>query len=98
VLFFWPAAAAAAPLQDADLILIEYSVNGCSNNYICHSFASPRVSVVWGLCFSLFGFSCFQLKLNPHAAADLQQPAGDKQWVKQWLSRHSCVLLVTSNC
>uniref|UniRef100_A0A383WF64 SGNH hydrolase-type esterase domain-containing protein n=1 Tax=Tetradesmus obliquus TaxID=3088 RepID=A0A383WF64_TETOB len=30
--------------QDADLVMIEYSVNGCSNNHICHSFASPRTA------------------------------------------------------
>jgi hypothetical protein len=37
------AAAAAAAAQDADLILIEYSVNGCVGSLFCHSFAAPRV-------------------------------------------------------
>jgi hypothetical protein len=32
--------------QDADLIMIEYSVNGCVGNIFCHNFASPRVSSV----------------------------------------------------
>jgi hypothetical protein len=32
--------------QDADLILIEYSVNGCSGNMYCHNFMAPLVSYI----------------------------------------------------
>lgn len=30
--------------QDADLILVEYSVNGCVGRLFCHSFVAPRVA------------------------------------------------------
>jgi hypothetical protein len=32
--------------QDADLILIGYSVNGCSGNMYCHNFMAPLVSYI----------------------------------------------------
>ncbi|WIA34469.1 hypothetical protein OEZ86_012800 [Tetradesmus obliquus] len=30
--------------QDADLILVEYSVNGCNGNMWCHSFMAPKIA------------------------------------------------------